>query len=157
MGGSDAPSVTPDGRYVAFDSYASDLVQSDGNFASDVFVQDLVAGTTERASVDTGGEDPDGFSFIPSLSADGRYVAFHSFATDLVQSDGNFAYDVFVRDLVAGTTVQASVDTGGETRTDSAGIPRSAPTAGTWRSPRTPPTWSKGMGTASSTSSSATP
>jgi Tol biopolymer transport system component len=107
------PSINSDGRYVAFWSYASDLVQGDGNGFSDIFVRDLVAGTTVRASVDTGGGDPDSDSYSPSISADGRYVAFESQAGDLVPSDGCCFYDIFVRDLVAGTTVRASVDSGG--------------------------------------------
>ncbi len=106
-------SINADGRYVAFYSEASDLVQGDGNHVPDIFVRDMVAGTTVRASVDTGGGDPNNVSYGPSVSADGRYVAFYSYASDLVQGDGNGAPDIFVRDLVAGTTVQASVDTGG--------------------------------------------
>jgi Tol biopolymer transport system component len=111
--GSAGPTISADGRYVAFHSEASDLVQGDGNGVMDVFVRDMVAGTTVRASVDTGGGDPDGDSGGPSISADGRYVAFSSRATDLVAGDGNGTHDVFIRDLVAGTTVRASVDTEG--------------------------------------------
>jgi Tol biopolymer transport system component len=112
-GGSYEPTLSADGRYVAFHSFASDLAAGDGNAASDVFVRDLIAGTTVRASVDSGGGDPNSASFSPSISADGRYVAFHSFASDLVAGDGNADYDIFVRDLVARTTVRASLDTGG--------------------------------------------
>ncbi len=107
------PSITPDGRYVAFESGASDLVAGDGNGTGDIFVRDLVAGTTVRASVDTGEGDPDGVSYTPSISSDGRYVAFWSYASDLVAGDGNGTADIFVRDLVAGTTIRASVDAGG--------------------------------------------
>jgi len=110
---SEAPAVNATGRFVAFHSFASDLVPGDGNFATDVFVRDLTAGTTTRASVDTGGGDPDGSSFFPSISKTGRFVAFESNATDLVLGDGNGSTDVFVRDLVAGTTTRASVDMGG--------------------------------------------
>ncbi len=119
VGGADAngisfaPSISGDGRYVAFWSEASDLVAGDGNPASDIFVRDLVAGTTVRASVDVDGGDPNGGSLEPSISPDGRYVAFSSDASDLVAVDGNGARDVFVRDLVAGTTVRASADVGG--------------------------------------------
>jgi WD40-like Beta Propeller Repeat len=49
-----------------------------------------------RASVDTGGGDPNDDSYDPSISADGRYVAFYSYASDLVPGDGNYAFDVFV-------------------------------------------------------------
>jgi Tol biopolymer transport system component len=103
-------SINADGRYVAFSSSATDLIQGDGNGTEDIFVRDLVAGTTVRASVDTGGGDPDSYSYSPAMSADGRYVAFYSFASDLVQDDQNGYADVFVRDLVAGTTVRASID-----------------------------------------------
>lgn len=112
-GASLTPSISADGRYVAFQSDASDLVVGDNNHSADVFVRDLPAGITVRASVDTGGSDPDGYSFDPFISADGRYVAFWSNATDLVTGDGNSHPDVFVRDLLVRTTVRASVDSGG--------------------------------------------
>jgi hypothetical protein len=104
------PSISADGRYVAFQSDATDLVPGDGNGVYDVFVRDLQAGTTVRASVDVGGGDPDGGSFYPSLNDNGRYVAFHSEASDLIPGDGNFDLDVFMRDLIAGTTTRSSVD-----------------------------------------------
>jgi Tol biopolymer transport system component len=109
-GGSGGASISADGRFVAFVSGASDLVPGDGNGDNDIFVRDLVAGTTVRASVDTEGGDPNNYSVRPSISRDGRYVAFESDASDLVAGDGNFDTDVFVRDMVAGTTVRASVD-----------------------------------------------
>ena len=92
-------SISSSGRYVAFESDASDLVPDDGNGATDVFVRDLVEGVTARASVDTAGGDSDSFSFSPSISSSGRYVAFHSFASDLVPDDGNGIFDVFVRKM----------------------------------------------------------
>ena len=120
-GSSAFPSISADGRYVAFESVASDLVTGDGNDNSDVFVWDLVTPSTRRVSVDTGGGDPDSFSQRPSISADGRYVAFESNASDLVAEDGNSYRDVFVRDLEAGTTTRVDVDTsGGPTGGDSA-------------------------------------
>jgi Tol biopolymer transport system component len=111
--GSIEPSISADGRYVAFTSSFPDLVPDDGNSQADIFVRDLLAGTTTRASVDSAGGDPDGNSVQPSISADGRYVAFFSAATDLVPNDSNLASDVFVRDLQAGTTERVSVDTEG--------------------------------------------
>jgi Tol biopolymer transport system component len=107
------PSTSGDGRFVAFQSYASDLVPGDRNRSADIFVFDMRTGTTVRASVDTLGGDPDGDSYEPSISSSGRYVAFWSGASDLVAGDGNLEDDVFVRDLEAGITVRASVDTGG--------------------------------------------
>jgi Tol biopolymer transport system component len=107
------PSITPDGRYVAFFSWASDLVAEDGNGEPDVFVRDLVLGTTTLVSVALGGGAANGISWVPSISADGRYVAFQSAATNLVPGDRNHTADIFVRDLVAATTSRASVDTDG--------------------------------------------
>jgi Tol biopolymer transport system component len=112
-GDSYEPAISATGRYIAFHSAASDLVPGDGNRCEDVFVRDLVAGTTTRVSVDTTGGDPDSRSYSPAISADGRYIAFQSSASDLVPGDGNGAYDVFVRDMVAGTTTRVSVDTAG--------------------------------------------
>ena len=77
-GDSGAPSVSADGRYVAFTSDAANLVPGDTNGASDVFVRDLRAGTTSRVSVSSTGTQPNGRSGVPSVSADGRYVAFTS-------------------------------------------------------------------------------
>jgi len=112
-GGSGSPSISADGRYVAFESGATTLVLGDTNGSTDVFVRDRVAGTTERVSVDGAGGQAHGDSSSPSISADGRYVAFLSFASDLVPGDTNAHYDVFVRDWVAGTTERVSVATGG--------------------------------------------
>jgi Tol biopolymer transport system component len=108
-----APDISADGRYVAFMSAATDLVPSDDNGVEDIFVRDLSTGTTVRASVDNLGGDADAGSYQPALSADGRYVAFSSDASDLVPGDGNNMNDVYVRDLVAQTTVRASVDVHG--------------------------------------------
>ncbi|MGH2685292.1 MAG: TolB family protein, partial [Actinomycetota bacterium] len=119
-GHSGGPSISGDGRYVAFVSDASDLTPGDANGEKDVFVRDLVAGTTTRVSVDADGGDPNGFSREATISADGRHVAFTSGASDLVAGDGNGEFDVFVRDLVAGTTTRASVDLlGGDSDWDS--------------------------------------
>jgi Tol biopolymer transport system component len=115
------PSISADGRYVAFVSYASDLVQGDGNGTTDVFVRDLATGTTTRVSKDLQGGDPNADSWMPSISADGRYVAFSSIASDLVQGDDNSTYDVFVKDLIAQSTIRASVDTGGDDPNASSG------------------------------------
>ena len=116
-GDPDAPSgqvsISADGRYVAFLSSATDLVSSDGNGFSDVFVRDLQLGITVRVSLDQAGGDLDGNSLWASISADGRSVAFASEATDLVSDDGNGFSDVFVRDLQTGTTTRASVGMSG--------------------------------------------
>ncbi len=103
--------VSPDGRFVAFFSAASDLVATDTNGADDVFMRDLQTRTTtlvsfNRAGTNSGNHD----SLHPSLSADGRFVAFESLASDLVTTDSNGTDDVFVRDLQAGTTTLVSVN-----------------------------------------------
>jgi len=111
--GSFSPSVSADGRYVAFESLASNLVVSDGNGARDIFVHDRDTGATERVSVDSSGTEGDGGSYDPSISADGRYVAFASDADNLVANDTNGARDVFVHDRVTGATTRVSVDSAG--------------------------------------------
>ncbi len=98
------PSISADGRYVAFASNARDLVRGDHSPWRDVFVRDVLTGTTVRASVDSEGGDPDNDSDWPSISADGRYVAFNSGASDLVVGQTGIS-NIFVRDLVAGITV----------------------------------------------------
>jgi len=104
--------VSADGRYVVFSSWASNLVAGDTNQTQDVFVRDMVAGTTRRVSVGVGGQG-DQASLSPTVSSDGRYVAFASAADNLVTGDSNATWDVFVRDLVGGTTQRVSVGTGG--------------------------------------------
>jgi len=113
-GDSRFPSLSADGRYVAFEAEASNLVSGDTNDVVDVLVRDRSTGRTERASVATGGQQADGDSFEPSLSADGHYVAFYSYASNLVPSDTNGAFDVFVRDRTTGRTERASVATSGQ-------------------------------------------
>ncbi|MFO0903170.1 MAG: hypothetical protein U0939_09235 [Pirellulales bacterium] len=105
----DAPSLSADGRYVAFTSYASNLVAGDTNGVGDIFVRDLVDGTTTRVSVADDEAQANYDSYYPSLSADGRYVAFQSYASNLVAGDTNGTGDIFVRDLVDGTTTRVSV------------------------------------------------
>jgi hypothetical protein len=108
-------SISADGRYVAFQSNSTNLVPGDTNNRSDVFVHDLQTGTTERASVDSSGNEANGDSGYSdtSLSADGRYVAFMSSATNLVPGDTNGLDDIFVRDRLNGTTERVSVDSSG--------------------------------------------
>src|SRR6266567_2835102 len=72
---------------------------------------DTTGGDPDSASLDTGGSNANGDSFYPTISGDGRYVAFASRATDLVVSDGSAVEDIFVRDLQAGTTTRVTVDT----------------------------------------------
>jgi Tol biopolymer transport system component len=111
-GGSYMSVISRSGRYVAFRSSASNLVSGDTNGADDVFVHDQLSGTTERVSVGHAGQANQG-SGQPSMSADGRYVAFVSAASNLVPGDTNARGDAFVRDRVAGTTSRISVDSTG--------------------------------------------
>ncbi len=106
-------SVSSDGRYVTFQSAASNLVPGDTNAQLDIFVRDTQAGATTRVSVSSSGTQANGDSQEPSMSADGRYVAFWSNATNLVFGDTNSTSDVFVHDLQTGSTIRASVGVGG--------------------------------------------
>jgi Tol biopolymer transport system component len=98
-GGSHSPSISSDGMYVAFQSLATNLIGAgnDTNGVADIFVRDFQTGTT-RVSISSAGVEADGVSRFPSVSSDGRYVAFDSDATNLVDDDNNSARDVFVRD-----------------------------------------------------------
>jgi Tol biopolymer transport system component len=112
-GPSSEPDISADGRYVAFTSSASNLVPGDTNRRPDVFLRDLVTGTTTRVSVTTAGRQAAGASTTPAISADGRVVSFASTAPQLVPHDRNGLPDVFVRDLRAQRTERVSVGAGG--------------------------------------------
>ncbi len=102
-------STSADGRYVAFTSEADNLVASDTNKCQDVFVRDLAAGVNYLVSARTNTWTPgEGCSIEPSISADGRYAAFTSYATNLIAGDNNQMRDVFVRDLLTGATTLVS-------------------------------------------------
>ena len=133
---SSAPSISSDGRYVAFESFATNLVAGDGNGFLDVFVHDRDADgngkydepgpggvSTVRVSVATGGGEANGDSNFPSISSDGRYVAFESFAPDLVAGDTNTAIDIFVHDLQTGATTRVSRDLAGVEGNDNSNRP----------------------------------
>ncbi len=110
---SSVPSISADGRYVAFQSEAGNLVAGDTNSASDIFVKDTQTGVTTRVSTDSTGTQSDGASFVPNISADGRYVAFQSLATNLVAGDTNGVYDIFLKDTQTGVTTRVSTDSAG--------------------------------------------
>jgi Tol biopolymer transport system component len=112
-GYSEEVSISADGRYVAFSSWASNLVNGDTNNLPDIFVRDLQTGQTTRVSVASDGTQANNFSFEPSISADGRYVAFVSWANNLVSGDTNGDWDIFVHDRQTGATIRVSVATGG--------------------------------------------
>jgi Tol biopolymer transport system component len=111
---SDSPAISADGRYVTFSSRASNLVPNDTNGNSDVFIRDIVAGITTRASLSSSGGEGNNYSDLPSISADGRYVAFDSLASNLITGDTNDHSDIFVRDLTNGVTSRMSVSTTGK-------------------------------------------
>ena len=94
-------SISGDGRYVVFDSTATNLVPNDTNDASDVFLRDLQAGTTLRVSVSSSGVAGNRGSSSPSVSTDGRYVAFSSDATNFVN---NVQSGLYVHDRLTGRT-----------------------------------------------------
>ena len=100
--------MSDDGRHVAYDSDASNLVPEDTNGAADVFVHDRTTGRTRRVSVANDGGQGDRESHFGSISDDGRYVAFTSAATNLVADDTNGASDVFVHDRTTRTTRRVS-------------------------------------------------
>jgi len=105
--------ISADGRWITFVSLADDLVPGDTNGVRDDFVRDRLSGQTLRISVSSSGEQGDGTSGGPAVSGDGRWVAFYSSASNLVPGDTNDAWDVFVRDLAAGTTERVSLSSSG--------------------------------------------
>jgi hypothetical protein len=95
------PVISADGRFVAFGSIAANLVAGDTNLSSDIFLHDCVLGATARVSIDSSGvqgNDNSANESAPSISADGRCIAFDSPATNLVGGDTNGVGDVFLRD-----------------------------------------------------------
>ncbi len=105
--------ISGDGRYVLFRSNATNLVSGDTNAVYDLFVRDTSGGTTQRVSVTNTGAQANSTSVMGSISADGRYVAFSSVASNLVTGDTNNAEDVFVRDRTSNTTGRVSVSSSG--------------------------------------------
>ncbi len=101
--------VSTDGRYVVFQSQANDLVANDTNWFTQIFVRDLTIGTTRLVSVALDGGPGNGAASDAVMTPDGRYVAFVSAASNLVAADTNGIPDIFVRDLMTGTTRLVSV------------------------------------------------
>jgi archaellum component FlaF (FlaF/FlaG flagellin family) len=108
------PSISADGRYVAFYSYASNLAAGDTNGMIDVFVHDRQSSETTRISLASDGAQANNFSYWPSISADGRYVAFQSSASNLVAGDTNEMQDIFVHDRQNGETIRISIASNGD-------------------------------------------
>jgi len=107
------PSISADGCYVAFESSASNLVSGDTNGTTDVFVHNRQTGETTLVSISSDGGQGNGGSYLPSISADGRYVAFYSVTSNLVGGDTNGWADIFVHDRQTGETTRVSVASDG--------------------------------------------
>jgi Tol biopolymer transport system component len=112
------PALSANGRYVAFESSATNLVAGDTNRLADVFVRDLRTGRTQRVSISSsgrqaGGDRTNNGSNAPMISADGRYVVFHSYASNLVRGDTNRVPDIFLRDRKTRKTARISVSSSG--------------------------------------------
>lgn len=112
-GGSARPAISSDGRFVAYESSASDLVPGDTNSQTDIFLHELRTNTVTRVSVGANGTQSNGGSTSPAISQDGRYVAFESVATNLVANDTNSSQDIFVHDRITATTVRVSIASNG--------------------------------------------
>lgn len=112
-GYADQPATAGRARWVAFASGFPNLVPGDTNGVGDIFVRDTVTGKTTRVSVSSAEAQANDESSAPAISADGRFVAFSSTATNLVPGDTNGTVDVFLRDRKKGTTRRISVATGG--------------------------------------------
>ena len=115
-------SISADGRYVTFSSGANNLIDNDTNNQIDIFVRDLETGSTTLVSTSSTGIPSNGGSFIPDISADGRYVAFVSDANNLVDNDTNNETDVFVKDLETGIITLVSTSSTGIQTNVSSGV-----------------------------------
>ncbi len=111
-GESEDPSVSADGRYVVFESEASNLVAGDTNAATDIFLKDMQTGALTRISTTSDGAQANGASGDATISADGRLVAFRSSASNLFAGDTNNSPDVFVKDLQTGIVTRVSLPSG---------------------------------------------
>lgn len=119
--------ISASGRFVAFETFASDIVTNDTNGAQDVFVRDVRAGTTELVSINSlGTASGNGNSYVTAITPNGRFVVFVSTASDLVTNDTNNSQDIFVRDLKNGVTTLVSVNSAGTSsgNDQSFGIPK---------------------------------
>ncbi|RPI25866.1 MAG: hypothetical protein EHM61_13250 [Acidobacteria bacterium] len=112
--GAKAPSISADGRFIAFQSTSPDLVTNDTNSKEDVFVYDRQTAKISRVSISTAGAQANGSCGSPVVSSDGRAIAFTSYASNLVADDMNSTGDIFVRDLQANTTTLVSRSSSGE-------------------------------------------
>ena len=110
---SENPSISVDGSFVAFSSRASNLVPNDTNGFSDIFVYDRIAHTIERVSIADNGAQSNSGSYHPVISADGRFVAYESYASNIVSNDTNGTLDVFLYDRKTHKVKRISVNDNG--------------------------------------------
>jgi len=110
---SNEPSISADGRYVAFSSGSSNLAAGDTNGTTDIFVKDTQTGGTTLISTDSAENIGNSPSYEPSVSADGHYVAFSSNSSNLVAGDTNVTRDIFVKDTLTGSTTRISTNSSG--------------------------------------------
>ncbi|MFI0843310.1 beta strand repeat-containing protein [Mesorhizobium sp. IMUNJ 23232] len=122
-GQSSGASISGNGRYVVFQSDATNLVAGDTNGTTDVFVRDLQTNTTTRVSTATDGSQSNDLSGQAVISADGRYVVFFSLASNLVQGDTNGLRDIFLKDMVTGNVTRLSVAADGSELNDLSNTP----------------------------------
>jgi Tol biopolymer transport system component len=111
------PSISADGRHVAYSSFATNLVAGDTNGQIDVFAHDRQTGTTERVSVKANGGQANGVSVEATISPDGSRVLFTFFGTNLVPGDTNGSADVFIRHRTA-TMCSDGTDNDGDALVD---------------------------------------
>ncbi len=119
LGESNSPSISPDGRFIAFSSEAANLVQDDTNGVRDIFIHDSESGQTRRVSIASDGTEANGDSEWTAISANGDFVAFWSDADNLVASDLNGVSDLFVHELAIGETTRVNVASDGTEANDS--------------------------------------
>lgn len=123
-GGSNFSAVSQDGRYVTFDSSATNLIGLDTNGTVDVFVRDRKTGKTRRLSVRSNGTQANGPSQIPDISSSGRFITFMSNASNLVPGDTNGVADIFVRDRKKGKTTRVSTRSNGNQGNGPSSLPK---------------------------------
>ena len=107
-------SISVDGNWVAFSSRSSQLIADDINGRSDIFLWNTASGTLEFANSPSPTEQANGSSYLPALSADGRWIAFRSYASNLVSNDNNGMFDIFLRDRLTGSIQFVSLTSAGE-------------------------------------------
>ncbi len=108
------PSISANGAFVVFSSYATNLIPGDTNGQADVFKRDIQRGITTLVSANSNGVMGNNYSQWNAISADGRYVIFQSAASNLIPGDMNGFDDIFLRDTLIGSTIRLSVNADGD-------------------------------------------